>query len=95
MYATRLVPVVPLGIGGGCSQARRVAMPAPTISIQWGMLLFLLLCLVSGYVIGLCLDRGFEMPQTGYGIEIDNAVELDTSQVTDRRWGGGAFCGNC
>lgn len=104
MYATHLVPTVPYGVGGSCSLAapKRVACTPPVvtsprqINTSFVLYFFLISCLVSGFVIGLCLDRMFDADQTGYQLRFDSSQRLDTSQVNDLRWSGtGAPCINC
>lgn len=98
MYATHLVPTVPYGVGGSCSQAapKRVAYTPRQNNSSFVLYWFLIACLVSGFVIGLCLDRMFDADQTGYQLRFDPSQSLDTSQVRDLRWtGSGAPCINC
>lgn len=65
----------------------------------YGLLFFYLASLLAGFVTASCLDHTFGPAQTGYNVEIDNAVVLDTSEVNDRRGhyddGEGVTCINC
>lgn len=80
MYATRLVPSVPCGIAGPMAP-RRVVVVVP--SIRYGLYFYLVLCLVAGFVIGLCLDRMFELSHDWEGPQVRITTGCRVSSPTD------------
>ena len=88
MYATRLAPSVPIGIGGSCAVKRVATLGTTYKTTRFGLYFYLVSCLIAGFVIALCLDHMFELTQDGNRTttELFNpTAPLDTSLFNDLR----------